>query len=124
MPWRYGPAVTAEDTPAGRFRRLPASTVEAGRGTGESATLLGMAADVVVRKFNPTLSERRCTDAPTCTVPKRWTLARYTQVTREGVTEHSDHEPYWFSTGCDEHRDSQLADLASRVGRRLEVEYP
>jgi hypothetical protein len=36
--------------------------------------------------------------------------------------EHRDDEAFWFSTGCDEHRDSQLADLAGRVGRDLEVE--
>ncbi|HLF41486.1 MAG TPA: hypothetical protein VI854_08435 [Acidimicrobiia bacterium] len=83
-----------------------------------------MAPDVVVRKFNPNLSERRCTDATTCTAPKRWTLVRYTQVTRDGVVEHSDGEAFWFSTGCDDHRDSQLADLRRRVGRDLEVEHP
>jgi hypothetical protein len=81
-----------------------------------------MAPDVVVRRFNPTLSESRCTDAPSCTAPKRWTLARYTQVTRDGTVEHQDHEAFWFSTGCDEHRDSQLADLAHRIGRDPEVE--
>ena len=80
--------------------------------------------DVVVKKFNPTLSERRCTDAPGCTAPKRWTLARYTQVSRDGMVEHRDDAPFWFSTGCDEHRDQQLADLATRVGRELSVEYP
>lgn len=61
--------------------------------------------DVVVKKFNPTLSERRCADAPSCTAPKRWTLLRYTQVSRDGTVEHRDNEPFWFSAGCDEHRD-------------------
>jgi len=79
--------------------------------------------DVVIKKFNPTLSELRCTDAPTCTAPKRWTLVRYTQVSRDGTVEHRDDEPFWFSTGCDEHRDQQLADLAARAGRELSVEY-
>lgn len=83
-----------------------------------------MAPDVKVKKFNPALSEPLCTDARTCTAPKRWTLARYTQVTRDGTVEHQDHEPFWFSTACDEHRDSQLADLRQRVGRDLDVEYP
>jgi hypothetical protein len=78
----------------------------------------------VVKKFNPTLSERRCTDVPTCTAPKRWTLVRYTQVSRNGTVEHRDDEPFWFSIGCDEHRDQQLADLSARVGRELSVEYP
>jgi hypothetical protein len=82
-----------------------------------------MGPDVVVRKFNPNLSERRCTDAPRCSAPKRWTLVRYTLVTRGGTVEHSDAEPFWFSTGCDEHRDEQLADLARRAGRDLSVEY-
>jgi hypothetical protein len=82
-----------------------------------------MAPDVVVKKFNPTLSENRCTDNPTCTAPKRWTLVRYTQVTRDGTVEHSDKEPYWFSTACEDHRDKQLDDLATRVGRDLIVEY-
>ncbi len=82
-----------------------------------------MAADVVVKKFNPNLSERRCTDAPGCTAPKRWTLARYTQVTRDGVVEHDDRQAFWFSTGCDEHRDRQLEDLRTRVGGDLHVEY-
>jgi hypothetical protein len=77
----------------------------------------------VVKKFNPNLSERRCTDAPTCTAPKRWTLVRYTQVSRDGTVEHRDDEPFWFSTGCDDHRDQQLADLAARAGRELSVEY-
>jgi hypothetical protein len=82
-----------------------------------------MAPDVVVKKFNPTLSERRCTDAATCTAPKRWTLAHYTQVTRDGIVEHRDDEPFWFSTGCDEHRDQQLEKLAKRAGRQLSVEH-
>ena len=79
--------------------------------------------DVVVKRFNPTLSEQRCTDAPKCTAPKRWTLIRYTQITRDGSVEHRDDEPFWFSTGCDEHRDQQLADLSARAGRELSVEY-
>jgi hypothetical protein len=83
----------------------------------------GMPVDVVVRKFNPNLSERRCTDAPTCTAAKRWTLVRYTQVTREGVVEHRDDEPFWYSTGCDEHRDTQLSDLSRRAGRDLVIEH-
>jgi len=82
-----------------------------------------LAPDVVVKKFNPNLSERRCTDAPKCTAPKRWTLHRYTQVRRDGTVEHRDDAPFWFSTGCDEHRDQQLADLAERAGRELSIEY-
>ena len=81
-----------------------------------------MAPDVVVRRFNPTLSEPRCTDAPSCSAPKRWTLTHFTQVTRDGTVEHRDDEAFWFSTGCDEHRDIQLAALTRRVGRELDVE--
>lgn len=38
------------------------------------------------------------------------------------MVEHRDGEAFWFSTGCDEHRDGQPADLARRVARDLEVE--
>ena len=82
-----------------------------------------MAPDIIVKKFNPNLSERSCTDNPKCTAPKRWTLVRYTQVTRDNQVQHSDDEPFWFSTACDEHRDTQLADLRGRVGRDLVVEH-
>ena len=82
-----------------------------------------MSPDVVVKRFNPTLSEDRCTDHPKCTAPKRWKLVRYTQVSRDGAVEHRDDEPFWFSTGCDEHRDQQLKDLGERVGRELTVEH-
>lgn len=59
---------------------------------------------------------------PICTAPKRWTLTHFTQVSRDGMVEHRDGEAFWFSTGCDEHRDGQPADLARRVARDLEVE--
>jgi len=84
--------------------------------------------DVVVRRFNPNLSEGRCTDKKGCTAPKKWTVEHYTQVTRGGDIKHRELDdeagPFWYSTRCDEHLQEELAKLTARLGRKLAVLGP